>query len=99
MVLPILGFELGCYAVIVDRLIRLGFLLVERVEFLNPIAGHHHEVRVVLLLWCQPGQGAHVGLGFGLAFVGAEAVVEMVDHLCLIQREHALAPAYEDVAG
>ena len=45
----------------------------------------------VLLLRSETGQRAHVGLRFGLAFVGAKPVIEVVDHLGLVEREHASA--------
>ena len=34
------------------------------------------------------GQLALVRLSLGLPLVGSESVVEMVEHLCLVQRQH-----------
>ena len=48
---------------------------------IDPILGQRQKFRIGVLLWGQIRKEALVRLGLGLALVGAEAVIEVVDHL------------------
>src|SRR5262249_37304833 len=64
----------------------------------NQVARPHGSSRIGVLRLVEFRQFALIGLRLGLPLVGAEAVVEVVQHLRLVQREILLLVSAEDVA-
>ena len=64
----------------------------------HPVPREANAIRVGMLGLVEFGQLALVGLGVGLALVGAEAMVEVVDHLRFVEGQICPVAPVEEVA-
>src|SRR5450755_828997 len=97
--IPISCCELRRYAVIVYWLVGSRPLLIQRIEFLNPVAWQDGEIRIIMLLEAQARERALIDLRICGIFVSRKPIVKMVNHFRFVKWKHSHIPSMEYITG